>query len=467
MRLRTVLLWLATSGSLLAQATPPGERPWTFLIYAAIDNDAESDGNFFAFFDGVRRAFADDPGLEILLFADRSAGHSTNATSLGEDFTGARLYRVRTGACERLAGGETFPEMTTDGELEVDSADPRWLARSLAFAKARYPARHYGLMLYGHADGRAMCPDEESRTEMGFAQLTDGVPAELGVDLMALELCNMGGIEIAYQWRPGNGGFSTRHLVAIPNAGPPLDWDRVFARLRSGREADGHLDPAALTPAAFGELIVAEGAAGRRAHAERDPRAATRLGHEAVACYDLERAADVKRAVDALAVALAAGDVREACTQLRGPGADGFTLNYARDRLRRAPFVDLFDLAERLRASPSLDEGARTAAEHVADAVDAFVRASWGGTALPRFAPGKCGVYITFPEGESIVVAGRSRWDECRWYSPARVPGVFGDLAWCRDGAQPGDGVVQNWFELLDCWFDAGKPDGGANGYAH
>jgi hypothetical protein len=47
------------------------------------------------------------------------------------------------------------------------------------------------------------------------------------------------------------------------------------------------------------------------------------------------------------------------------------------------------------------------------------------------------------------------------------VPAVYGNLAWCRDGCTPGDGVVQNWFELLDHWFDDRSPDGGSNGIAY
>jgi clostripain len=166
---------------------------------------------------------------------DRSTKYSKNSTSLGEDFTDARLYIVRRSGCQRLDSGEQFPEISLTSNHEVDSADPENLRKFLAFGKARFAARHTALMLYGHADGRAMCPDEDSGNEMGFAQLTDAVAAEGAVDLMALELCNMGGVEIAYQWRPGNGAFHTKVLVAIPNAGPAMDWSRVFAHL--GRSA--------------------------------------------------------------------------------------------------------------------------------------------------------------------------------------------------------------------------------------
>jgi clostripain len=474
-RLCCPLLLAAIVATASAQSSPPpahaptpvAERAWTILIYAAIDNDAEQDGNFFAFLDGVRAAYDDDPALEIVLFADRSEQYSSNATSLGADFTDGRLYRVRHGACERLAGGEHFPEVTLDGTWEPDSADPVHVKKALAFARARFPARQYGLMLYGHADGRGMCPDEQSRHEMGFAQLTDVVPAELGVDLMALELCNMAAVEIAYQWRPGNGGFATRMLVAIPNAGPPLDWGRVFARLRSDG-SDGTFAPCKLDAAAFGRLIVDEGGAGRRAAAERNPARAGRLAHEAVTCLDLGKADAVKRAVDALAVTLAAGDTEAVCAAARSSDERGVVLNYVHDRLQRDPFVDAFDLADRLAADARLAEPARAAARAVAAAVDELVLASYGGSALPRFTAGRTGVFLTFPDGDAIVVGRRgprTGWSACTWYSPLPVEGTYGRLAWCRDGATAGNGKVETWFELLDSWFDpAGDP--GTNGYS-
>ncbi len=450
---------VATAQAPAAAPAAPAPKAWNVLIYAAIDNDAEQDGNFFDFLDGVRAAHADDPQVEVLLFADRSEDYSDNASSLGEDFTDARLYRVRSGDCERLDGGAEFPEITRTGDYEPDSADPVNVRKFLAWAKAHHPARHTALMLYGHADGRAMCPDEDAGHEMGFAQLTDVVPAELSVDLMALELCYMGGVEVGYQWRPGNGGFSTRYLVAIPNAGPPLDWDRVFARLRTGGEGD-LVDPATLTPERFGALIIEEGGKGRVELARRVPRMAERLGAEAVGCYDLARAAELKRAVDALAVQLALDGAREAFERdVRGPGPNGLVLNYSHDRLFADPFVDLHDMATRTAACDALPEETCAAAGAVVEAVNRFVLASWGGSGLQRFVPGASGVYLTCP-----VPGIGEVWSQCRWYSPGEVPLVYGRLAWCGDGATPGDGEVQTWFELLDAWFDKGA-DGGINRY--
>jgi clostripain len=468
-RARPVLSVALAIGAAILPALAQESRPapgWTFMVYAAVDNDAEEDGNFFAFLDGVRAAFADDPGMEIVLFIDRSTKYSSNATSLGEDFADTRLYRVRSGACTPLDGGAEFPEIGLAKSFEADSADPVNVGKFIAFSKARFPAKRYGLLLYGHADGRAMCPDEQSGAEMGFAQLTDVVPEAQSVDLMGLELCHMGGVEVAYQWRPGTGRFCAKTLVAIPNAGPAMDWARVFRCVRSGGTPapDGatRVDPATMSDREFGALIVAEGGAGRRAMKQE---------HEAVASYDLSKAAAVKTAVDAWAVALAESNTKETLEELRGPGPEGFALNYSRDRIRGAPFIDLHDLATRAAACQRLDEKTRAASRSVAASVDDLVVASFGGEKLPRFREGASGIWIIFPDGDAVIERGPQSgarfWSMCRFYSPLPVRGVYGRLAWCKDGALAGNGKVENWFELLDKWFDDTSANAlGSNAYA-
>src|SRR5688572_25235939 len=168
------------------------ERPWTLMIYGAADNNA--DGPILHFLDTIRKALDDDPGMELVLFLDRSEGFSNDAKLLGEDFTGARLYRLHKDSAERLAGGEEFPEITLVSDYESDSADPENIRKFLAFGKRHFPAQNYGLMIYSHASGLDMCPDEESERSMGIAELTDVVTEAESVDFLALELCNMAGI---------------------------------------------------------------------------------------------------------------------------------------------------------------------------------------------------------------------------------------------------------------------------------
>src|SRR6188768_3173826 len=78
-------------------------KPWTLLVYGGADNNA--DGPIQHFLDGVRKAIDGDPGIDLVVYIDRSKGFSHGTELFGEDFTGARLYRLAKDSAERLAGG--------------------------------------------------------------------------------------------------------------------------------------------------------------------------------------------------------------------------------------------------------------------------------------------------------------------------------------------------------------------------
>ncbi len=465
---------------LQAQPVAPPDAPpaaWTILIYGAADNDA--DGHMLEFLNDVRGAVADDPRIELVLFIDRSKRYSTDAETLGEDFTGGRLYRLRQHTAERLSGGAQFPEMTLEGDVEVDSADPLVLEKFILFGKARFPALRTGLLIYSHADGISMCPDEESRTNMGIADFASKVSAQARVDWMALELCNMGGIEVAYEWRPRASGFSTDVLVAIPNAGPPLDWRRIFSRLHS----PGHgpstempkLDPDQLTAQEFGRIAIEEGYQGRLAQAQRAGAQGAHARHEAAACYDLTQVDAAKRAIDAFARAAAKDPAAKPAMQaLLAPQSEPRLLNYVQGEFRsQRSFVDAHALLQRASTNERIASAARDAARAAAEAVDALVTASFGMSGYPGFEAGKHGIFIVFPDGDARVrnvLFKKPVWNSYRWYHPLphQNPGeLVGGWAWCRDGATAANGEVENWFELLDWWFDdTRKSARGSNDYA-
>ncbi len=462
-----------------APTAAPPERAWTLLVYGAADNNA--DGHFFEFLNDLRGAIADDPALELVTFVDRHAAYSNDATTFGEEFTGGRLYRMSAKSAERLAGGDEFPACTLDGEFEPDSADPETLRQFLAFGRTRFPAPRTALLIYSHASGVSLCPDEQSRRSMGIPELAQVVGSENSVDWVALELCNMGGAEIAYQWSAFADGFATEVLTAIPNAGPPLDWRRIFERVHSpGHPAAAGrtdaLDPAKLSALDFGRLAVEEGGKGRLAMAARSPQMAERAAHEAVASYQLDRIGAVKSAVDAFAVALAADDAdgksRRALEALRD-GGDGAppVMNYSGGRFGDGPaFVDLAALLERAAGCRALCDATRAAARAALAAVDDCVIDSFGMPGYAGFTAGRHGMFLHFPDGDAPL-PGLSRnraWSRSDWYSPRPAKdreANVGEWAWCREGATEGDGAVQNWFELLDLWYDVADANGGVNGW--
>jgi len=458
----SLLAALAPSLVPAQQATAPA-RPWTLMVYGGADNNA--DGPILEFLDDVRVAIDDDPGIELLLFLDRSDKFSDDATMLGSNFTGVELFRLHKTSAERVAGGDEFPELALNHEAELDSADADNLRRFIDWGKAHYPAQHYGVMIYSHASGRSMCPDQESGHDMGIPELSKVLSAKESVDFLALELCNMGGIEISYQWRPAAVGEAPRFgadvLVAIPNAGPPLDWDRAFARIRSkGHTASPlqppFLDPATMTAADFGKLVMEEGQRGRELAKARRPE---RVAHEAAGCYDLHKARDVKQTLDALAVTLAAHpDEKDTFMEMRGPGPIGDALTYDEG----GPFIDLYDLTRRAAECDALSDATRAAAKKVMESCDAFVLASFGMSGYPGFAGGKNGVFVILPANEP------GRWKSFTWYTPLAYEDAgkdYGHWSFLADGATPGNGKVENWFELLDSWFDVADDAGGANGY--
>jgi clostripain len=418
------------------------KRPWTILLYGAVDNDA--DDPFVAFTDKLRRAIDDDPGIELVALIDRWGEHKARATFFGDDFTSTRLYRVRKDSVERLSGGTHFPEITTDKDVNLNSADPATLRRFVAWGKAKYPARRYGLLIYSHANGKTMCPDDRTGSAMGIAEVTDKVGAGERVDFLALELCNMGGIEIAYQWRPGNGGFEADVLLAIPNAGPPLDWDRAFRRIRSPGHAPAGgpaLDPAEMTATDFGRLVIEEGLRGRQA----SERSGGRGSKESAGCYDLRKAGEVKKAVDALAAALAKSPASKGVVLgLRNASPPDRLVSYSEE----GSYVDLYDLCRRVAGCDRLPEPVRASATGVMKSVGGFMIASFGMSGHKPFEAGRHGVFIVLPSGRPNC------WKHYRWYTPARGErGDYGNWSFLKDGATPGNGVVENWYELLESWF--------------
>lgn len=457
------------------------QKAWTVLVYGAADNSADS--SVFGWIHFVRRAIADDPAFHVVVFVDRSKQprDGKGAAEIGEAFTGGRLYEIHEKTASRLDGGEEFPEVRVDRDFEPDSADPATLRKFIRYGKAHFPAQHTALILFSHADGISMCPDLESGREMGLAELTAATEEEDAVDFTGLDLCNMAGVEVAYQWRPGNGGFSTQVLLAVPNAGQELDWDRVFARMHApgspaAKGRDDVVDPARIDAREFARLAVEEARKGRLAFAERRPEQRGLVDFEAGAAFDLTAIDAVKRAVDEFARSLWRADAKAILGEALRGGPEGLVLNYVANELDgERPFVDLYDLLSRAAKCEKLDESTRANAKLAMVAVEKLLIGSFGMSGYKGFEPGRNGLFVVFPvegvgKGEAAAPKRAPHgWSALTWYSPnelKRPKSTVGNLAWCRDGAIAGDDKVENWFELLDAWFDTGSgTDGGLNGY--
>ena len=111
--------------------------------------------------------------------------------------------------------------------------------------------------------------------------------------------------------------------------------------------------------------------------------------------------------------------------------------------------MDLYDLARRIAGCDRLPERIRESAKEVMATLEPFMLASFGMSGYQGFEAGKNGVYIVLPSGTPGC------WQRFRWYTPLTgAAKARGGLSFLRDGATPGNGMVENWFELLDSWFN-------------
>jgi clostripain len=452
------------------------KAPWTVMIYAGVDSSAEKYimPHLAALKDASRNGLA----AEVVLLIDRVDGASRDKRILGADFHDTRLFRLAEGRWERVAGGEGFPEITLTSTYEANTGDPRTLRKFIRFAKHGYPGKRYVLILFGHGDNRSVCPDissecidsGESEDPLFTAEISQGLTVDEAVDVLWADVCSFGGIENAYQFRPRPDAFHARVMLASASISTPAPLARILQECGILKSSPN--DRPVETPAAFGKAaikVIAESLGDRK-----PPKQRAEL--ESWACYALHRAEAVKQAVDRLAVAIHDGQARKIVEDIRGwgdPSPDGSHLSlnylYSFDPVRwvSSPHFDLYELGRRMRDDERLSYAIREAAGDVARKVDAMVLDSVGTKEYGDFQPGRHGLYVVFPGGVPDI-AGEPAWAFFRWYHPfdQRVfQTAFGNYDWCRDAATPGNSRIENWFELLDSWFDTPDEAGGMNFY--
>ncbi len=455
-------LSLMLSPSLQAQEV----ADWTILFYGAGDNSAEE--SLLPDLADLGEGFRTDRGVEIIVLIDRSPKYTTVPSVFGGDFEDTRLYRLRRGPAERLSGGEEMPEITKESAWEGNLGDANTLQRFIRYGKKHFPAKRYALIFYSHGNGCTWCPDESHDNDGLFpGELSQVLKKEDSVDLIGFDVCSMGGVEIAYQFRPGNGGFEAQVMVASGSTTYPWSYPDLVRRLFPEKvPADQPAFPE--TPIDLGNAIVDVLETHRHQTAARSERMKDRIAEESWGCYDLRQVEGVKKALDALARELVAEEARAPVEAIRGSGETNMLhyMHRGENGWLNAPYFDLYDLGNRIANEKALPEKTRSLGSSLADAVDALVARSFGMAYFPGFQNGKHGIYVVFPDGAATANATR-HWSRFRWYNALDVRDPsrsFGCYTWCRDGAEPGNGRVENWFELLDSWYDK-REGGGVNGY--
>lgn len=472
------------------------KKKLTVMVYSDADNNLEE--SLLEDIQEMKVGYIDNPDLNLIVLVDRTPDYSSDATILGEEFSDARMYKIENHKVVRIGGGKEFPEITKTSEYEANMGDAQTLKKFIDSCKSNYPAEKYALIMSNHGGGvrdnkslqepknpKAICWDDTNDQDCLYtAEISDVLTNNESVNVLAYDACLMGAAEVAYQYRPGNGGFQVDVMVASA----PLVWgdgfkyDNIFKRLKAGagstsetdltlKGKEQNFDPSTVTDLQLGALMVEE---------QRDSAEAAKTTDQVLSCFDLAKIEIVKNSVDQMAKSLWKENKKADIERLRGTEKNTTLLHYFDERDKRDwlsyPYFDLYDLCRKISVDSAFSSPIKKLATTVMKNVDSLIVYSYGGKKFKGFIEGKTGLSIFLPDGNKMykdVTANTSysQWKGQRWYNSIDTTTfqpdyLYGKLNWCKDGQNPKTNDVGNWFELLDCWFDSSNGnDGGDNGY--
>lgn len=445
---------------------------WTVMVYATADCNLEP--HLLTDVEELKRGTNNNVNIVVLI--DRSETESDDASVFGENFSDTRLYQVLSNHSFRLDGGSEFPEISRSSNYEANMGDPNTLKKFVNFCKAQYPADNYALVMGGHGDGarsrssrkvsRAISVDENAdgygNSDLLFiGEIADNLTSKESVNLLVLDACLMGTIEVAYQFRPNIDKFGAEYMVASPPSmwGFGLKYDVIFSRISESAKT-GYYSSQSLTPLDFGTIIVEEQAKIFEKYSDYD---------SALSLFDLLKATAVKTSIDDLSKSLYLYESE--MNGIRDSAYDFQLISYSSEWLNW-PYFDLYDLCEEIGKNSAFSSLSQKVSAALST-IDELVVVSYAGESYVDFKTGKNGVSIFFPNGGGYY-NDTLNWSEQLWYNAINTQdafgsgGHYGNLDWCADGAIPGNNIVENWFELLDSFFDVtNDSSGGVNGYQY
>lgn len=460
----------------------------TVMVYCDADNDLEE--NLLQDIEKMKKGYVDSPSLNIVVLMDRSSQYSDDAKVFGENFSGSRLYKIEKHSTKRIGGGKEFPELTTKSNCEVNMGDATTLKKFINFCKANYTADKYVLIMSDHGGGardnkaledtikyKAICEDESHHQGndndcLYTAEISEVLTKDQSVDLLVFDACFMGTEEVAYQYRPGNGSFEAKGMVASPPkvAVSGLNYEKIFNRLRTG--GGKNFDPSTVTNEQLGSLFVEE---------QKNYMQDIGLINQELSYFDLSKAEAVKISVDDLAKALWKENKKVDLEKVRGTDTEiTSVVHYFNETLNgewvRTPYFDLYDLCKKINSNPNFGNNIQLLASNVMKNVDDMILYSYAGRKYEGFVEGKNGLSIFLPNGDKTYRDVETwtegpQWQFQKWYNSIDTTTLdpnlyYGKLKWCKDGQDSQINKVGNWFELLDCWYDKSNDEkGGFNGY--
>ena len=446
----TVFILMFSCDNMIRDSLPPINKEWTIMFYLGADNDLEYE--LINNVEQIKKGY--DGSVNVIIFIDRSKKYSSDELVFGENFSGGRIYRVlKENKLELLKDHTFFENIPNTTATNIDSANILVLKKFIEFVKSTFPAEYYSLIIGSHGGGvrskniitknittplKDIVYDEEENSWIYTAMFTDFLDGSHSVDLLGFDACFMGNIEFLYQIRTGNNSFNARYVVTSPAMEWSYGWDyySIFKRVKSS-----------LTPNEFGEIIVQEYF--NYTNQKSDDQILT--------LYDTSNIKSLKNNFDSLFVSLK--DNYDEIKDIRGEGSisQNQTLLYFDTRYEREwlnyPYFDVYDICDKISKSDNFDQSIIEKAEIVKNDINSVILSSFSGNYYRRFNKNITGLSFFFPDGMRIY-NGDKMWYSQKFYNALNDNNSYGKLSFCIDNATMNNQIVENYFEVLNYWFD-------------
>ena len=454
---------------------------WTIMMYLGGDNNLEYD--LMRNVKQMKESY--QGGCNIIVFIDRSPKYSINSTIFGNNFTGARIYKIVKNNIKLLEDESFFYDVSDTSSDNTNSANILVLKKFIEYCKANYPANYYALFIGSHGGGarkinyitekeKNIVFDETSNRWLYTKEFTDKLEEKDSVDLLGIDACFMGNIEFIYQLKNNNGSFHSKYIVASPPTEWSYGWNysgilkRITDR-ESYYEGEATNDitgeqkkiysSTSLTPLDLGKILIEEQYEYTR----------TDTDDQILVLYDTEKIDDLKSNFDSLFVSLK--DNSSDIFNLRGFGFINqkdtlfyFDSDSTLEWLDYSYF-DIYDICDKIELSDNFSSIIINKAKIVKQCLKNVILYSFSGSYFKRFKNNVNGISFFFPDGERLYLDNKM-WQYQTWYSPLNDKN-YGNLSFCKNNATQKNGVIENYFEVLDYWFDYENGYGGINGYEY
>ncbi len=208
-------------------AAEPQPKEWTVMLFMNGNAGLEP-------LDDINEMEEAGPGKGLNIVAEVGM---PGWTKDGKPWAGSRRFLI----AKDPGKSKTVVSPVIYEEQGTDMGDWRRVGRFVEWTKARYPARRYALVFWGHGAGwqpfekpvshvatRNMLPDFNSHNEITTAELGALLARLGGMDLVASDACLMADAAVDYQIAP-YAGYIVASQETVPGAGN--DYAALFGAL--------------------------------------------------------------------------------------------------------------------------------------------------------------------------------------------------------------------------------------------